>query len=434
MAVPVYYAMLGLDQQASDEDIHRAFSRLAAQYGPDSDLEPRLAARRFQAIAEAYAVLGDPVRRAAYDARLSRGTRALPEPAISASDVAPDTGAASAEVSPANPVRRRALLGWLQRHPMHATGIVVLLALLAIGALERPQRLWTSRPALTPAHRVVTPVRRALPSASGTMVAALQPDWRRRHEMGTPAGRSPAVAAVHRPSPPATSLRRARHVSAAAVMRSAPAATPAVPRRATALPAAHHQLPARTPSPPRQHQPPARPRVMTPQARGKGAGTPPAHRATPRHRSMAVAGIHNQRKAATSKVGILRRLVAQIPTVPKPHVDHPVHRPVPDHDQARRLRTVPFFRRLYTAPFLHGRYLQRAPLSQRVRHRAAPADAPRHQPRLPLQGRTHQPRAGSPLWRSFGHPAQRDRHTRIYPVTYVAQARLVDPGRRASRA
>lgn len=72
MAIPVYYAVLGLRTDASDEEIRSAYHALAAGYDPAEAVDSRLAVRRQQAVLEAYTVLGDSLRRAAYDAQLSR--------------------------------------------------------------------------------------------------------------------------------------------------------------------------------------------------------------------------------------------------------------------------------------------------------------------------------------------------------------------------
>jgi len=61
-----YYDVLGLDRNASQEDIKRAFRRLAMQYHPDRNGEPGAEAR-FKEINQAYEVLSDPEKRAAYD-------------------------------------------------------------------------------------------------------------------------------------------------------------------------------------------------------------------------------------------------------------------------------------------------------------------------------------------------------------------------------
>lgn len=61
-----YYEVLGLDRNASNDDLKGAFRRLARQYHPDVNKDSN-AEERFKEINEAYAVLSDSDRRAAYD-------------------------------------------------------------------------------------------------------------------------------------------------------------------------------------------------------------------------------------------------------------------------------------------------------------------------------------------------------------------------------
>ena len=61
-----YYEVLGLDRQASQEQIKKAFRRLARQYHPDVSSSPDAEAR-FKEINEAYEVLSDNEKRAMYD-------------------------------------------------------------------------------------------------------------------------------------------------------------------------------------------------------------------------------------------------------------------------------------------------------------------------------------------------------------------------------
>jgi molecular chaperone DnaJ len=61
-----YYEILGLPRNASPDDIKSAFRKLARQYHPDVSQEPN-AEERFKEINEAYAVLSEPEKRAAYD-------------------------------------------------------------------------------------------------------------------------------------------------------------------------------------------------------------------------------------------------------------------------------------------------------------------------------------------------------------------------------
>lgn len=63
-----YYEVLGVPKDAEPKAIKDAFRKLALQYHPDRNKEPG-AEERFKEIAEAYAVLSDPKKRAEYDAR-----------------------------------------------------------------------------------------------------------------------------------------------------------------------------------------------------------------------------------------------------------------------------------------------------------------------------------------------------------------------------
>jgi len=61
-----YYEVLGISRNATDEEIKKAFRKLAFQYHPDHNHGDG-AADRFKEINEAYEVLSDPDKRAAYD-------------------------------------------------------------------------------------------------------------------------------------------------------------------------------------------------------------------------------------------------------------------------------------------------------------------------------------------------------------------------------
>lgn len=63
-----YYEVLGVPRDADDRAIKDAFRQLAMKYHPDRSEAPD-AEERFKEIAEAYAILSDPKKRAEYDAR-----------------------------------------------------------------------------------------------------------------------------------------------------------------------------------------------------------------------------------------------------------------------------------------------------------------------------------------------------------------------------
>jgi curved DNA-binding protein len=62
-----YYKMLGVDRKASDEEIRKAYRKLAKQYHPDYNPNNKQAEERFKDINEAYEVLSDSKKRSLYD-------------------------------------------------------------------------------------------------------------------------------------------------------------------------------------------------------------------------------------------------------------------------------------------------------------------------------------------------------------------------------
>ena len=78
-----FYQILGVPRDASQEDIQRAYRKLARTYHPDVNHDPG-AEDRFKEISEAYDVLSDPQTRRRYDA-FGRDFRQVPE------DVDPET-------------------------------------------------------------------------------------------------------------------------------------------------------------------------------------------------------------------------------------------------------------------------------------------------------------------------------------------------------
>jgi molecular chaperone DnaJ len=63
---PDYYKTLGVDKKASQDDIKKAYRKLARQYHPDTNKDAG-AEERFKQVSEAYDVLSDPEKRKKYD-------------------------------------------------------------------------------------------------------------------------------------------------------------------------------------------------------------------------------------------------------------------------------------------------------------------------------------------------------------------------------
>jgi curved DNA-binding protein len=75
MATKDYYQTLGVNKNASDEEIKRAYRKLAMKYHPDRNPNKKEAEERFKEINEAYAVLSDKDKRKQYDTFGAEGFR-----------------------------------------------------------------------------------------------------------------------------------------------------------------------------------------------------------------------------------------------------------------------------------------------------------------------------------------------------------------------
>lgn len=62
-----YYEVLGLKKGASDEEIKKAFRKMAMKYHPDRNPDNKEAEEKFKEVNEAYAILSDPDKKSKYD-------------------------------------------------------------------------------------------------------------------------------------------------------------------------------------------------------------------------------------------------------------------------------------------------------------------------------------------------------------------------------
>src|SRR3954470_23613206 len=70
-----YYEVLGVAKTASDDEIKKSYRKLAMAYHPDRNGGSKEAEEKFKAITEAYDILRDPQKRAAYDRYGEAGLR-----------------------------------------------------------------------------------------------------------------------------------------------------------------------------------------------------------------------------------------------------------------------------------------------------------------------------------------------------------------------
>ena len=67
MAQEDYYQVLGVDQNATDQQIKEAFRKLAFKYHPDRNKEDPAAVEKMKKVNEAYAVISNPAKKREYD-------------------------------------------------------------------------------------------------------------------------------------------------------------------------------------------------------------------------------------------------------------------------------------------------------------------------------------------------------------------------------
>ena len=62
-----YYTVLGVDRNADDSTIKKAYRKLAKKYHPDTSVGNAQAEEKFKEVTKAYEVLSDPEKRKLYD-------------------------------------------------------------------------------------------------------------------------------------------------------------------------------------------------------------------------------------------------------------------------------------------------------------------------------------------------------------------------------
>ena len=62
-----YYEVLSVDRDTSEKEIKKAYRRMAMKYHPDRNPEDKVAEEGFKEVNEAYEILSDNQKRAAYD-------------------------------------------------------------------------------------------------------------------------------------------------------------------------------------------------------------------------------------------------------------------------------------------------------------------------------------------------------------------------------
>merc|ERR1712107_376191 len=97
-----FYVIFGVEKNASEDDIKKAYRRMALRFHPDKNKEPD-AEEKFKEIAEACEVLSDADKRAAYDRYGEEGLREREEEVVELPDQLLPTPMLSTSSDPSSP-------------------------------------------------------------------------------------------------------------------------------------------------------------------------------------------------------------------------------------------------------------------------------------------------------------------------------------------
>ncbi len=140
-----YYGLLGVGPEASVEEIHAAYRRLAKEHHPDLHADSAVAAARMARVNVAKSVLLDPLTRATYDELRASRRQRIARVAVqtqSTAEVAPTPGSTTVRYAPTDAVRarHRVVSSRAQRSAARGrfdkqTGILFVVAVPLIAAL-----------------------------------------------------------------------------------------------------------------------------------------------------------------------------------------------------------------------------------------------------------------------------------------------------------